>query len=304
MTGTVATPQPAATALLLKPAETGIAVLMQRRRASLSFMGGMWVFPGGRHEPGDRATPVLARVRDPGATLPTLRDAAGNALTRELTVGLYATACRETFEECGILLAATAAGEPVFTTRERSADEWREAVIERPEAFAELLEREDLYLDTRRLVYWSHWITPAAEKRRFDTRFFAIAVPGQVTVAGHDRESTEQRWMRPAAALTRIFAGELAAAPPTIFMLEHLADCQPFGADVEALLEAERGREVPPIRPVLTKTADGFEVRMPWDAEYDAGSVEPLARPASYPEHYRRRASRMPLNPTYAARAT
>jgi 8-oxo-dGTP pyrophosphatase MutT (NUDIX family) len=304
MSESVAIPSPAATVLLLRPAPQGLEVLLQRRRASLSFMGGMWVFPGGRHEASDRAPAVLARVRVAGESLATLRDASGVALSRELTLGLYVTACRETFEECGILLATSASGEPVFATHQRTDVEWRDAVADRADAFAELLEREDLRLDACRLAYWSHWITPAAEKRRFDTRFFAVAVPAHLAVAEPDRESTEQRWIRPADAVAGVRSGDLAAAPPTIFMLEHLVDCEHFGPDVAALLAAESVRAVPPIRPALVRTVEGYEVRMPWDAEYDPGTAEPLDRPASYPDHYTRRASRMRLNPTFAARAT
>jgi 8-oxo-dGTP pyrophosphatase MutT (NUDIX family) len=264
----------------------------------------MWVFPGGRHEAADRLPTVLARIRGAGETLPTLRDMGGEALPREQTLGLYVTACRETFEECGVLLAASATGAPAFETHRRSIDAWREAVAQRADAFAELLETEDLYLDVGRLTYWSHWITPAAEKRRFDTRFFAIAVPSQLEVSRTDRESTEQRWFRPADAAARMWSGDLAGATPTIFTLEQLAECEHFGDDVVALLAARRGQAVPPIRPVLVRTADGFEVRLPWDAEFDPGTAEPLARPESYPEHFTRRQSRMRLNPTYAARAT
>lgn len=45
---------PAATVVLLRPAHEGIGVetLMLRKNAGQSF-GGMWVFPGGRVEPGD-----------------------------------------------------------------------------------------------------------------------------------------------------------------------------------------------------------------------------------------------------------
>jgi 8-oxo-dGTP pyrophosphatase MutT (NUDIX family) len=304
MSEPVATPSPAATVLLLRSTAQGIEVLLQRRLASLSFMGGMWVFPGGRHESSDRSAGVLARVRDADETLPTLRDVAGRALPREQTLGLYVTACRETFEECGILLATTPAGDPAFETRQRPSETWREAVAQSADAFVELLDAEDLYLDVGRLAYWSHWITPVAEKRRFDTRFFAIAVPAHLEVGQPDRESTEQLWFRPADAAAAMQSGELAAAPPTIFTLEQLSDSEHFGNDVAALLAAQRGHAVPPIRPVLVRTPGGLEVRMPWDAEYDPGTAEPLARPASYPEHFTRRQSRMRLNPTLTVRAT
>ena len=47
---------PAATVLLLRErAPSGLEVLMVRRNAALSFAGGMWVFPGGRVDAGDRS---------------------------------------------------------------------------------------------------------------------------------------------------------------------------------------------------------------------------------------------------------
>jgi 8-oxo-dGTP pyrophosphatase MutT (NUDIX family) len=71
-------PLPAATVLLLRDGPRGIEVLMQRRRASLAFLGGMWVFPGGRHEPGDRDPAVLERIRiEPVAGGAGLGDAEG-----------------------------------------------------------------------------------------------------------------------------------------------------------------------------------------------------------------------------------
>jgi 8-oxo-dGTP pyrophosphatase MutT (NUDIX family) len=45
-------PIPAATVVLVRDAADGLETLMLRRNAKVSF-GGMWVFPGGRIEPGD-----------------------------------------------------------------------------------------------------------------------------------------------------------------------------------------------------------------------------------------------------------
>ena len=305
MTTAVPTPSPAATALLLRDGAHGIEVLMQRRRDSLPFMGGMWVYPGGRHETADRAPAVLERVRAAsGPDAPRMHDLVGRELSREDTLGLHVTACRETFEECGVLLATDAAGTPVFASSAAPWLHWRSEVARRAEAFAELLVDANLYLDAHRLVYWSHWITPAAEKRRFDTRFFAIEVPAGLEPGPSDQESTEQRWIRPADAAAGVHAGLLAAAPPTIFSLENLVECEVRDGTVSRILSAERGREVPPIRPVLERTPEGLEVRMPWDRDYDPGTAESILRPAVYPAHYTRRPSRLRLKPGFAPRLT
>lgn len=44
---------PAATVVLLRDSESGPEVLMLRRNSKLDFVGGAWVFPGGRIDPGD-----------------------------------------------------------------------------------------------------------------------------------------------------------------------------------------------------------------------------------------------------------
>ncbi|MCB0994026.1 MAG: NUDIX domain-containing protein [Acidimicrobiales bacterium] len=44
---------PAATVVLLRDGAGGLEVLMMRRNSRLSFVGGMWVFPGGRIDPED-----------------------------------------------------------------------------------------------------------------------------------------------------------------------------------------------------------------------------------------------------------
>ena len=45
---------PAATVVLLRDGSDGLETLMLRRNSKLAFVGGMWVFPGGRVDPGDQ----------------------------------------------------------------------------------------------------------------------------------------------------------------------------------------------------------------------------------------------------------
>ena len=84
---------------------------------------------------------------------------------------------------------------PQLAVRTRSwIDQQRLALLIEAEAiqlgeFVALLEREDLYLDLAPLVYWSHWITPSLEPKRFDTRFFTARAPA-------DQQAEADRFVR------------------------------------------------------------------------------------------------------------
>jgi 8-oxo-dGTP pyrophosphatase MutT (NUDIX family) len=55
----------AATVILIRDGADGVETLLLRRNSKLAFAGGMWVFPGGRVDPADRAG--LAPADDLGA---------------------------------------------------------------------------------------------------------------------------------------------------------------------------------------------------------------------------------------------
>ena len=79
------------------------------------------------------------------------------------------------------------------------------------------------------LTPWARWITPEVSPRRFDTWFFAAALPpGQTATAapeGHadPGESESGTWLGPAAALEAAQAGEITLLPPTAVTLGELA---------------------------------------------------------------------------------
>ena len=57
---------PAATVLVLRDSSEGLEVLMLRRNSEIAF-GGIWVFPGGKVDPGDEAGSVLNSARQAAA---------------------------------------------------------------------------------------------------------------------------------------------------------------------------------------------------------------------------------------------
>ena len=283
----------AATVLLLREFEGELEVLMMRRGTGLAFMAGMWVFPGGRVDASDASEAVRARISADalGAWHGRLHTPQGEPLTEDAALALHVAACRETFEESGVLLARDRSGAACSGERMARLQEHRDVVASNASAFVGLLEAEDLYLDLAPLVYWSHWITPSLEPKRFDTRFFAIAVPPDKAASADRSELTEHAWVRPARVHEAIERREIRVVPPTLLTLEDLAESHARHGSLAAMLEAERGRATPPVMPRIEVRSDEFRVVMPWDAGYAQVAGEGCEPECGFPPHFTRRRS-------------
>ena len=103
-------PRKAATLILLDRSGPQVRLLMGKRHANHAFMPGVFVFPGGGVEPGDRQMSIAGAL-DPvtEAKLVACLDKAGSpAGARALALA----AIRETFEETGLALGASDYGAP------------------------------------------------------------------------------------------------------------------------------------------------------------------------------------------------
>ena len=123
-------------------------------------------------------------------------------------------------------------------------------------------------LDAARLRYWAWWVTPEAEPRRYDTRFFIAGLPGDGAVTAHLAEAVRERWLPPGEAAAD---QSLPMLPPTRYTLRDLAT---FGS-VDAALAAGADRRVERILPVL----DGADLIMPWRERYPVPT--PLPEPGA-----------------------
>ena len=235
------TPRDAATVILIRPGADGVEVFLLRRRKAASFMGGAFVFPGGAADPGES---------DPRVT-----------------------AARELFEEAGVLIAT---GE-VPAAAELAA--LRTRVLDGARAVDVLAER-GLAFDADALAYYSHWITPSVEPKRFSARFYVAALPAGQEPRFDDRETVDQAWVTPAVALAR--AGELALPPPQLRTFHELAAARTVD-DVMAIVQ-ERATTAHPIMPRGAAGPTGFALLLPWDPEYESagqGDLHPM--PAGHP---------------------
>ncbi|MDF2144744.1 NUDIX domain-containing protein [Knoellia sp. p5-6-4] len=247
--GEPATPRPAATVMFVRDGAAGLEVFMLRRAATMAFAPRTMVFPGGGVDPRD------ADPRLPWAG-PTPAEWAERLQTDEATAReLVAAAVREVFEECGVLLAGPSPDSVMADVRSPHWHQQRLGLLDRSHSLAEVLIGHGLVLRSDLLSYRAHWITPEFEPRRYDTRFFAAAVPaGQ----GADDQSTEADtadWVAAAELLEAQRRGEAMMLPPTLVSVEEIA-----AASSAAAFIAERP-PVAPVTPRLTQTPDGPVMR-------------------------------------------
>ncbi|MFI5955643.1 NUDIX hydrolase [Cryptosporangium sp. NPDC051539] len=264
----------ASTTILLRDAPGGLEAYLLVRATTLRAFAGLTVFPGGSVDPGDHVPEGAWRGPDP-AHWPLSADAG-------LSRALVTAAVRETFEEIGVLLAEPDGTAP-FPGADELADD-RAALEAGNTTLPDLLARRGLVLRTDLVRPWAHWITPEAEKRRFDTRFFVAGLPAGQEPQEPSAEATRGLWMSPADALAAVERGEFGMLPPTASTLLGLTE---FGTLADVFAAAE-GRPIRPIRPVYHPSPDGPRITVPDDvrellppgvtAEFIAGLMAGIAR--------------------------
>lgn len=256
----------AATVLIVRDGDDGLEVFMLRRNLQSDFVGGAYVFPGGAVDPPDRARDVegLCRGRSDAEASTRMGVASGG-------LGFWVAAIRESFEESGYLLAYGPDGQVMRLHEQAVAErfvEHRRAVDQGERSLLSVCEEEGLCLAADAMWYFGHWITPEGAPRRYDTRFFLAAAPEEQTPVHDDREAIANLWIRPADALARHAAGDLAMLPPTIASLRAL---EPSATAAEALAAAAEVVDVPTVQPRVIMDEGGVRIVMPGDAEWEQG---------------------------------
>jgi 8-oxo-dGTP pyrophosphatase MutT (NUDIX family) len=233
------TPRDAATVMLLRPAPgggradpggAGLQVYMLRRRSSMAFAAGAYVFPGGSVDASDGDDGIA--WAGPDAAEWGERLGAPPGLAR----ALVGAAVRETFEESGVLLAGPGPGTVLAATEDEGWEDDRRQLLAGSLSLAQLLHRRGLVVRSDLLRPWARWITPVTEARRYDTRFFAAALPDGQRARDVSGEADETAWLAPAAALEAASRREISLFPPTAVTLGELRAC----GTVPAALAARR----------------------------------------------------------------
>ena len=260
-------PKKAATVILLRDKEPeGFDVLLLKRHEKSSFMGGNFVYPGGRVDQNDGSLEICSLSR--GMTFEEARKILGGTLSPEESFAHWIAAIRELFEEAGVLLAYDQKGK-LLELRNRDAREkflhYRELLQKDKINICEMAQKENLLFALDHLHYYAHWITPEARSERFDTCFFLARYPSGQEASHDQKETTAGAWLTPRKALEENLTGEVILSPPTLKTLEDLSRSR----SIEDIFHSLKRKDIQPILPILTKISDNPLLIFPWDPEYE-----------------------------------
>lgn len=243
-------PRDAATLVVLRDVEGAdrrVEVFCVERHPKSGFLGGAIVFPGGKVDPDD-ASPEWDAAIEGAASEDRPQRIAG---------------CREAVEEAAILPlhGGSLSHAELLDLRARAASKER--------SIRDFLRSRGLRLDLEALHPFARWITPAAETRRFDTRFYLTVLPPGQEGAHDDRETTSSFWASPADVLARFDDGRVQLLPPTHRTLELLAG---IGSSAEAIALASR-MCLDPICPIVVPQEQTMALVLPGDPAHDVREI-------------------------------
>ena len=260
-------PIDSATVILVRNRDRGdFEIFLMKRHSGQDFMGGAYVFPGGKVESSDRDEDLfrMAPGLSPRDAMEALRE---TDISPEKALGIFFAALRETFEEAGVLTARNANGETVGFENELDSDkfsDYRLRIYNNEISLHEMAQRENITYAPELLIPYSHWITPAIESKRFDTRFLlAKMLKGQEPVHC-SIEMTKSVWLTPASALEKHVEGSILLMPPTLKTVEELDRFQ----NIDELFKSAENNDIPVILPQPFIFEGGFGVKLPHDPEY------------------------------------
>lgn len=133
---------------------------------------------------------------------------------------------------------------------------WRAKVHKDGEQFLDFCKETRCVPDIHALIPWSHWITPAEEKIRFDTRFYLTIINDNDEEHLHSHDGMElvnSKWFAPELILEAFAKTELLLPPPTWFLLRELSKIDDWKQ-----LSSQR-RDLNPTQPTIIKEVKAAE---------------------------------------------
>ena len=273
-------PQKATTIILLREGISGeFEVYLLKRHEKSSFMGGNYVYPGGRIDKEDHNLQICPYSR--GISPEQARHLLGGESSPEESLACWTAGIRELFEEAGILFAYNQHGEPFFfkTAEEKERFfNYRDLLNRGETTLCRLAQEEGLLIALDQFHYYAHWITPEARPQRFDTYFFAARHPAGQEPVHDQKETTAGIWITPRDALRENGVGEVILSPPTLKTLEDLSRFK----TIDEVFDSLEGKQIRPILPFLTRVSDETVIVFPWDPEYERFTRGDIPTPADH----------------------
>jgi len=261
------TPKNAATVILLRESKSGgFEVFLLKRHEKSSFMGGNFVYPGGRVDREDGSLEICSFCK--GVSPEEAHQILGGTIPPDESLAHWVAGIRELFEEAGVLLAYDQNGLPFHLKspgeRERFLN-YRELIQKNRMTICQLAQEEKFLFALDRLHYYAHWITPEARSERFDTRFFLAVHPKGQEASYDQKETSAGVWIIPRKALEENLQGEVMLSPPTLKTLEDLSRFE----TIDEVFYFSKKKDIPRILPFLTKVSGETLILFPWDPEYE-----------------------------------
>ena len=286
-TVTSAVPVRASTVILMRDNSDQLQVYLLKRSSRSGFMPGNYVFPGGTVDPEDMGLDFwMEHVDMDHGQVKSRFGRDGGGLNTENAMAHGIAAIRETFEEACIFLAdhTSKAGKDLERLQERRSNrtlprDW----------LRKLVLSGDWRLTFSALACWSHWITPKARSKRYDTRFFMACMPEGQECRPDNHETTHGVWINPEKALAGNLKGEIPLSPPALITLHELLGYTDIGGLKEEMKTRPWGKSR---IPRLVRMPEAALLLLPGDPHYHDQEIEadikglekrlaPLGRPFS-----------------------
>jgi 8-oxo-dGTP pyrophosphatase MutT (NUDIX family) len=247
--------RPASTILLLRDGADGMEVFMVVRHHQIDFASGALVFPGGSVDADDHEI----------AKDSSLCGASGEFDAEALAFRIAAV--RETFEECGILLARMKGSDELVSAAHAGEIESRHrtALNKGERKFSEVLKAEGVAPALDALVPFAHWITPLGMSKRFDTQFYLAVAPADQLGAHDGHESVDSIWVNPNAAVDGAKSGRFKLVFATERNLIKLGRQN----TTAGALDAARKDRVVTVCPEVIRGEKSRQLKIPAEAGYD-----------------------------------
>ncbi len=252
----------ASTIILVRENNKVLEVYLLKRGSKAGFMGGLYVFPGGVVDTDDSGSEAWASNIDidPDQIIEKL---GSRTLLKEDALSFGIAAIRETLEEAGVFIA---------TCDDKTEEDFNSIALYRlnrdlPKSWfkAKIME-ENWILSLSSLGRWSHWITPAQMKKRFDTRFFIAIMPEKQICKPDQIETNHGIWVEPQKALEQNLEEKIPLSPPTIVTLTELIKFKNLDNIRQEIQTRGWGN---PLAPHLVSSPNGLVIIEPWDEMFD-----------------------------------